>query len=164
MKTSNMKGGLEPASINLLKNSKFMSNTVRGAIGEIIAWQYLTKKFYPSFVQSLQGAIPCQGESYWKSPCGPPTDGQRQYLAGHFGHSWDFIATDYSQKPPTTYLVEVKTSGQHTSTRPPPSWHDRGKLPPIREIERVKRLGFAPILLKVHLREDWEVKISCVHF
>jgi hypothetical protein len=155
---------LEPESINLLKTSRFMSNTVRGAIGEIIAWQYLTKKLYPNFVQSLQGAIPCQAEIYdLRSPIfhvGPLTDDQRHYLDGHFRRTWDFIATT-SQKPPTTYLVEVKTSGQHTSTRHPPSWRDRRKLPPTSEIEKVKRLGFTPILAKILFRENWQVNISC---
>jgi len=47
---------LEPESINLMKTSKFMSDTVMGAIGEIIAWQYLAKKLYnnPRTVAAVQ--------------------------------------------------------------------------------------------------------------
>lgn len=141
-----------------------MSNTVRGAIGEIIAWQYLAKKVYPAFVQSLSGAIPMQTETYDpKSPIchiGPLTDEQKHYLDGHFRRSWDFI-TEIWQKPRFIYLVEVKTSGQYTSTRYPPSWRNRRKLPPSEEIKKVKNLGFSPILLKVLFREDWNVDISC---
>jgi len=142
-----------------------MSNTVRGAIGEIIAWQYLTKKFYPNFVQSLQGAIPCQAETYNPRSllhAEPLTDKQKHYLAGHFGRSWDFIANvSIAQKPARVYLVEVKTSGQQTSTRHPPSWHDRRKLSHPKEVKKVKCLGFTPILLKVLFRKDWDADISC---
>lgn len=156
---------LEPESINLLKTSKFMTNTVRGAIGEVIGWQYLTKKLSPYFVQSLQGAIPCQAETYdpkFPFHAEPLTDKQRNYLDGHFRRNWDFIANvSVAQKPPVIYLVEVKTSGQYTSTKHPPSWRDRRKLPPTEDVEKVKRLGFTPILLKVLFRENWRVDISC---
>jgi hypothetical protein len=148
--------------MNLLKTSKFMSNTVRGAIGEIIAWQYLAKKLYPSFVQSLQGAIPCQAETYDpQNSRYALTDQQKRYLDGRFRRAWDFIADDYAQKLRIIYLLEVKTSGQYTATRHPPSWHDRRKLPRHEEINRVKRLGFTPILVKIFLKENWRVDISC---
>ena len=150
---------LETESINLLKTSKYMSNTVTGAIGEVIAWQYLAKKLYPGFVQSLQGATPCQAETYPQSSRYGLTDEQKLYLGR--GRGWDFIADDYAQKPRIIYLVEVKTSGQYASTRHTPSWHDRRKLPRDEQINKAKRLGFTPILVKIFMKENWRVDISC---
>jgi hypothetical protein len=153
---------LGPESIYLMENTELMTNTVRGAIGEIIAWQYLVKKLYPAFVQSLQGATPCQAEKYnpnFPFHTEPLMHKQRYYLDGHFKRSWDFIANTRTRRSRNVYLFEVKTSSQTTRHRA--SWRNRRKIPASREIEKVKSLGFTPILVKILFSHNWKVDISC---
>jgi hypothetical protein len=56
------------------------------------------------------------------------------------------------------YLVEVKTG----SSRKDWGRSISSKLPPKQEIERARRMGFTPILIRVQLTEDWTSKISAV--
>jgi len=154
----------KPRSIDLMK----ISSNTKGAIGELIAWNHLNRRCRG--VRALSATRPANETipDYFDDSALP--DFQRKYLECQMpknisrnpgqGRRWDFVASSW-QKPVTLYLIEVKTSSEHKSSRHPPSWHDRRKLPPIEEIENVKSLGFTPILLKVLFGENWRVDISC---
>lgn len=147
-----------------------------GAIGELIAWQYLWQKGIHAYsfaagrpwfmadklVAEVQPDFYPNFEHRWLRKQ------QLEYLKNLKAHGprrWDFVAIERmesvewwlrNKKPKKVYLVEVKASRQGKSR------HDlrgsmKGKIP--EDIENVKRLGFQPLLLIIDFLENWTFKV-----
>lgn len=140
-----------------------------GAIGETIAWQFLWDKKVvahnfgmgrPSFSPgSLTQTQPQFYPSWLKKR-------QSDYLIKLWKHGprrWDFVAINFvetevggqNRKPKTVYVVEVKVRRNRRSSLKSLT----GKIPT--DLEKVKSLGFVPLLVIVDMLDNWEFGVTC---
>ncbi len=143
-----------------------------GAIGEVIAWQYLHQKgiIAVRFGMGRPWFIGKMESDEVKSPFDRFlehtwfTKRQLAYLVNlqekGTTRRWDFIAIgarDIGKKWRTVYLVEVKVRRQGKSR------YDlrgalKGKI--LQDLEEVKSFGFVPLLLIVDLLDNWRFEIT----
>lgn len=136
-----------------------------GAVGEIIAWQYLWENGIvgfsfgqgrPWFTNKLIEQQPTFYRSWLKKK-------QLNYLNNleeDGPRRWDFIGTrprEHGKRNRTVYLIEVKVRRKGKSR------HDlrgtlKGKIP--QDLEMEKSLGFVPLLLIVDMLDNWKFEIT----
>jgi hypothetical protein len=134
-----------------------------GAIGEVIAWQYLHKNRIiasrfgqgrPWFVEKLRDEGEPDFQHSWL------TEQQTDFLRDLFKQSprlWDFVGTKH-YPPEQHYLVEVKTR------RPRKNRHDlRGSFKGLITEDQKRAMslhGFKPLLVVVDLLDNWRFEVT----
>lgn len=134
-----------------------------GAIGEVIAWQYLWKNRIvasrfgqgrPWFIDKLRGEAEPDFQRSWF------TEQQTNFLIDLFKQSprrWDFVGIRH-YPPEQRYLVEVKTR------RPRKNRHDlRGSLKGLITEDQKRAMslhGFKPLLVVVGLLDNWRFEVT----
>ena len=144
-----------------------------GAVGEVIAWQYLHQKGIiavrfgigrPWFMGKMESdEVKSPFDRFLERTYF--TKRQLDYLVNlqekGTTRRWDFIAIgarDIGKKRRTISLVEVKVRRQGKNRRDLRSTL-KGKTP--QDLEKAKSLGFVPLLLIVDLLDDWKFEVTC---
>jgi hypothetical protein len=159
-------------TLNLVDTTE---STLKGAIGELLAWKYLSVHRIQSYAlypylelginwdwketkEKFSWLNAAQMEYLRRNDMRGP---RRWDLVGLTGHI-ETIRTQSGGKKfvmDELYLFEVKTGSTRKDMGPRSIAR---KMPPGDEVERVKGLGFKPVLVKVQLADDWNFNISAI--
>jgi hypothetical protein len=159
-------------TINLFESTE---SSLKGAIGELIAWRYLhVHRIWSYSLHTVLGAGHVLGIELENQKPDWINEAQAAYLVkGGFPRTWDFVGVrkrdklkkkwktkegwrfKYETVVEAIYLFEIKSGWKKNIGS-----DGRGKIPPRDEIELVKSLGFVPALIKVQFTEGWTADVT----